>query len=227
MIDYQTIAVIIPAAGYGKRMKLSVPKQFIQVGGKSVLAHTVDKFHCWAKTYGRHIVIMVALSEMAELPKDVTNVVTCLGGKERANSVSNAMEALHQVLQFDWVMVHDAARPLVRVNEIEKLYQALKEDEVGGLLAQKVTATVKRVEKGKVVETIPRDSLYLAQTPQLFRFDLLRRALGGDCAHFTDEAAGIEAMGLQPKVVEGSADNIKISTASDLAYFERLVRVQA
>lgn len=226
MTDYQTIAVIIPAAGFGSRMNLPVPKQFIQVGEKSILAHTVDKFHRWAKKHGRHIIIMVALSKEAELPEDVINVVTCEGGKERANSVSNALDALQQVLQFDWVMVHDAARPLVRVDDIEKLYQTLKKDEVGGLLAEKVTATVKRVEKGKVVETIPRESLYLAQTPQLFRFDLLRRSLDGDCSHFTDEAAGIEAMGMQPKVVEGSADNLKISTANDLAYFERLIRMQ-
>lgn len=227
MSDYQTIAVIIPAAGVGKRMQSATPKQFLNVGGKTILAHTVDKFHQWAATYGHHIVIMVALCQGETLPDDVDNVAVCEGGETRADSVDYAMTALHQVVQFDWVLVHDAARPLVSPSDIETLFQTLKNDNVGGILAEKITATVKRVSDDKIVETLPRENLYLAQTPQMFRFDLLSDALSAERSHFTDEAAAIEALGYQPKVVTGSAENIKITNPEDLRFFERMLSQQS
>lgn len=226
MADYQTIAVVIPAAGVGKRMNSSTPKQFINVGGKTILAHTVDKFHQWAATYGHHIIVMVALSEGEKLPNDVKDVAVCEGGETRSDSVYSAMTSLHAVLQFDWVMVHDAARPLISPDDIERLFQTLKDDNVGGILAEKITATVKRVCEGEIVETLPREDLYLAQTPQMFRFDLLAEALSAERSHLTDEAAAIEAAGHQPKIVIGKADNIKITTPEDLTFFEWVVQCQ-
>ncbi len=141
------IAVIIPAAGFGKRMGGDIAKQFITVGGKTILAHTVDKIQAWAKHYQHNIIIMIAISDGVELPTDVCtdkgntdNIMTCIGGKERADSVANALSVITE--QFTdsntnnlpkWAMVHDAARPLVDIDDIEKLYQALKDDDIGGI----------------------------------------------------------------------------------------------
>lgn len=215
----KTIAVIIPAAGFGLRMGHRVAKQFMQVKGKTVLAHTVDKIQTWAKQYHHDIVIMVALSSDVELPADVLGVQTCLGGKERADSVANALLEIEKTGNFTWAMVHDAARPMVAVADIEKLYQAIKDDEVGGILAKKVNATVKRVSGDKITATVPREDLWLAQTPQMFRFALLQQSLQGQRAGLTDEASGIENMGLVAKIIEGGRDNVKITTPEDLHYF--------
>ncbi|PIE45257.1 MAG: 2-C-methyl-D-erythritol 4-phosphate cytidylyltransferase [Gammaproteobacteria bacterium] len=217
-----SIAVIIPAAGFGTRMGKTVAKQFIEVGGKTILAHTVDKIQAWAATYSHQIAVMVALSEGAVLPDEITGVHTCVGGKTRADSVANALQAIGELGNFTWAMVHDAARPLVSVDDIETLYQKLKDDAVGGILAKKVAATVKRAEGWRITKTIARDNLWLAQTPQLFRFDLLQQSLSGQRTHLTDEASGIEAMGLQPKIISGGRENLKITTPEDLAYFEQL-----
>lgn len=215
----KTIAVIIPAAGFGLRMGHRVAKQFMQVKGKTVLAHTVDKIQTWAKQYHHDIVIMVALSSDVELPADVLGVQTCLGGKERADSVANALSEIEKTGNFNWAMVHDAARPMVAVADIEKLYQAIKDDEVGGILAKKVNATVKRVSGDKITATVPREDLWLAQTPQMFRFALLQQSLQGQRSGLTDEASGIENMGLVAKIIEGGRDNVKITTPEDLHYF--------
>lgn len=213
------IAVVIPAAGFGTRLGSPIAKQFLVTGGKTVLAHTVNKIHTWAQHYHHNITLMVALSEYSELPNDVHNVSICLGGKTRADSVANALSSLAVLGSFDWAMVHDAARPLVRINDIETLYQALKNEDVGGILAEKVTATVKLASHNAqgifCQTTLPRDNLWLAQTPQMFRFALLQQALTGERAHITDEASAIEALSLQPKIIAGSRDNIKITTPDD------------
>ena len=215
-----SIAVIIPAAGFGKRLGGDTAKAFVKINNKTILAHTVDKIKLWAERYQHEVSIMVGLSEGSELPFDVSAVKTCVGGKERADTVANAIEALSEMDYFDWIMVHDAARPLVSVCDIERLYQTLKNDKVGGLLAEKVTATVKRASDNIVIETVSRDELWLAQTPQLFRFSLLEKSLNGKRGALTDEASGIEAMGLEVKIVAGSRENIKITTAADLHYFQ-------
>lgn len=220
----ENIAVIIPAAGFGKRMGHEIAKQFIEVGGKTILAHTVAKMQAWASHYQHDIVMMVALSDGVDLPAEITGVKTCLGGKERADSVANALSALQNIGQFDWAMVHDAARPLVDVKDIEKLYQSLKNDNVGGILAEKVTATVKRASHDKsIIATVPREDLWLAQTPQLFRFNLLQQSLQGQREELTDEASGIEHLGYAPKIIEGNRNNIKITTPEDLLYFQQRI----
>lgn len=220
MADYP-IAVVIPAAGFGKRMGVATAKQFISVGGKTILAHTVNQIKQWAQHYQHNIHLMVALSAETPLPSDVCDVFTCIGGQTRADSVANALSALRETSHYDWALVHDAARPLVSIEEIERLYQTIKSDDVGGILAKKVNATVKRAADGYISETVSREGLWLAQTPQLFRFDVLCESLAGDRAHLTDEASGIEAMGLSPKIVEGSRDNIKVTTKEDLDYVKR------
>lgn len=229
-------AVIIPAAGFGKRMGHEIAKQFIKVGGKTILAHTVIKIQTWASHYQHDVMIMVALSNGVNLPADVIangltdgfKVKTCVGGKERADSVANALSALENIGQFDWAMVHDAARPLVAIENIEKLYQTLKDDNIGGILAEKVTATVKQAkqnhsEVNTIITTLPREDLWLAQTPQLFRFALLKRSLQEPRHSLTDEASGIERLGYAPKIIEGNRNNIKITTPEDLLYFTQRI----
>ncbi|PID66482.1 MAG: 2-C-methyl-D-erythritol 4-phosphate cytidylyltransferase [Gammaproteobacteria bacterium] len=226
MASTTPIAVIIPAAGFGQRMSSDTAKQFIRVAGKTILAHTVDKIHAWAKGYHHHVIIMVALSEGVRLPADVTGVHTCTGGQERADSVANALDTLadlHPTHPPQWVMVHDAARPLVCIEDIEKLYQHLKNNAIGGILAEKITATVKKVDGDIITATVPRQDLWLAQTPQLFRFELLQQALQGQRSHLTDEASAIEAMGLPVKIIEGSRNNIKITVAEDLHFFSEQI----
>lgn len=226
------LAIIIPAAGFGKRMGSDIAKQFITVDGRTILAHTVAKLQTWVKDYHHDAVIMVALSDGMDLPADVitdnVNLQTCVGGKERADSVANALSALEKMGQFDWAMVHDAARPLVDMTDIERLYQTLKNDNVGGILAEKVTATVKRADNNgnlTVSATVPREDLWLAQTPQLFRFDLLKQSLQKQRQTLTDEASGIERLGYSPKIIEGNRNNIKITTPEDLAFFEAALKL--
>ncbi|MEX2327851.1 MAG: 2-C-methyl-D-erythritol 4-phosphate cytidylyltransferase, partial [Pseudomonadales bacterium] len=141
------------------------------------------------------------------------------GGDTRGESVFNALRHL-RLEDADWVMVHDAARPCVRLAEIERLVAAVDDSEVGGLLAVPVIDTIKRVQESKVIATLDRQGLWLAQTPQMFRYGVLRRAmekaLAADIA-VTDEASAVEYLGLVPIVVEGRRDNIKVTTRADLA----------
>lgn len=222
----KSIAVIIPAAGFGRRMGADIAKQFINVGGRTILSHTVKQLQTWGQRYQHSMTIIVALSAGARLPDDVDDVLTCVGGETRADSVAHALQALDNVGEFDWAMVHDAARPLVDVADIEKLYDTLKDDNVGGILAEKIVATVKKAQHNAITETIPRDDLWLAQTPQMFRFSLLQQSLRGQRGGLTDEASGIEKMGLVPKIVEGNRNNIKITTTQDLRFFEHMVGEQ-
>ena len=148
-----------------------------------------------------------------------------VGGSTRAQSVLNGIEAL-KADESDWVLVHDAARPCITPTMIEALIAALRDDPVGGLLALPVPDTVKRSDAdGKVSETISRDGLWLAQTPQMFRYGILREALQR-FPDVTDEAGAIERMGLKPKLVVGDARNIKVTYPADFALAESYLGVK-
>lgn len=223
----QTIGVIIPAAGVGQRMQSAVAKQFIEVEGQTILSHTVGQWQQWARDYQHRMVMMIALSNDASLPDDVRKdecLYTCTGGQTRADSVANALAKLTEKASFDWVMVHDAARPLVRPAEIETLWQTLKNDDVGGILALRISETVKFAPAGQIQQTLPREDLYLAQTPQLFRRKYLEQALSISPDNLTDEASALEALGFTPQIIEGHRDNIKITTPQDLDYFKQQLR---
>lgn len=143
------------------------------------------------------------------------------GGPTRACSVFNALIAVRdQVDEDDWVLVHDAARPCLSSAEIDRLFGALSDDDVGGLLALPVADTLKRAdEQDRVVATAPREGLWRALTPQMFRYRLLVEALHRTQADpVTDEAAAIEKLGLRPRLVVGAATNIKVTYADDLAF---------
>ena len=213
---------VLPAAGVGRRMGGSIPKQYLELAGRAVIEHTLELFVTHARISG----VVVALgaedgywesTAYAAHPK----VMRAPGGAERCHSVLNALSALEgRAEEHDWVLVHDAARPCLRLADLERLIDGLLEDEVGGLLGIPVRDTMKRAADGvRIDTTVDRSSLWHAYTPQMFRLGLLRRALREALSAndlVTDDASAIERLGLAPRLIEGHADNIKITRAEDL-----------
>lgn len=148
------------------------------------------------------------------------------GGESRRDSVFNGLLAA-QLQADDWVLVHDAARPCLTEADLHKLIGACEDDEVGGLLALPVAETVKRAAEGRVLRTEDRSTLWLAQTPQMFRAGVLMQALQRARGPVTDEASAVEQIGLKPKLVQGSRDNLKVTWPEDLAIAEALLRRRA
>ena len=218
--------VIIPAAGSGSRIGADLPKQYLQLAGKTVIEHTLSRFSEHPKISG----IVVALSSQDKAwdglqykcPKKLIRVE---GGAERYHSVLNALGALSDhASEQDWVLVHDAARPCLQTDDIDQLIQALSNHPVGGLLAVPVRDTMKRTDNNGVVqETVVRENLWHALTPQMFRFGELREALTravADGVEVTDEASAMEYVGKQPELVKGRWNNIKITHPEDIALAE-------
>ncbi|MTW19838.1 2-C-methyl-D-erythritol 4-phosphate cytidylyltransferase [Allochromatium palmeri] len=213
---------VLPAAGVGRRMGSTVPKQYLELAGRAVIEHTLEGFVSHARIQG----VVVALgaedgywdtTAYAAHPK----VLRAPGGAERCHSVLNALSVLEdRANEDDWVLVHDAARPCLRRSDLDRLIDSLCEDSVGGLLGIPVRDTMKRAGDGERIDaTVDRSSLWHAYTPQMFRLGLLRRALhealeANDLV--TDDASAIERLGLAPRLIEGHADNLKITRAEDL-----------
>ena len=212
---------LIPAAGVGARMGADGPKQYLPLGGKPMLRHTIDAF--LSSPLISHTYVVVSLDDTyidALIASPRVSVMRC-GGATRMESVSNALRQMGELIgQDDWVLVHDAARPGLNAALIEKLITTIGDDAVGGLLALPVVDTVKRA--GATVETGARDGLWLAQTPQMFRYRLLRDALAAaaDASVITDDASAIEAMGWSPKLVEGHPRNLKVTRPADIRIAE-------
>jgi 2-C-methyl-D-erythritol 4-phosphate cytidylyltransferase len=205
-------------------MGSSVPKQYLQLGDKVVLEHSLDALLACPLLSG--IVVAVSADDpywpATQVRYRARGVHAVTGGVERCHSVLRALDHLAGPADDrDWVLVHDAARPCVRAEDIERLLATVGEDENGGLLAVPVTDTIKRSAAGdRVGATVDRRYLWRALTPQLFRIDLLRAALeasvcGGQAV--TDDAAAMEQAGYAPLLVEGAGDNIKITVPADLA----------
>ena len=212
---------LIPAAGVGARMAAAGPKQYMNVGGKPMLRHTIDAF--LSSTLINHVYVVVSPDDGqidAIVPAAGVTVLRC-GGDSRMASVQNALRQLGELLgEQDWVLVHDAARPGLNAALIDKLITTIGGDAVGGLLALPVVDTVKRA--GSAVSTVSRDGLWLAQTPQMFRYRLLCNALAAatDASVITDDASAVEAMGLSPKLVEGHPRNLKVTLPADIRIAE-------
>jgi len=214
---------VVPAAGVGRRMGSDLPKQYLRLGDRRILEHTLAALACCRRISG----IYAAIAEgdtywtTLTLPDD-WGVVAVLGGAERAYSVLNAIEALlvGPADAQDWVLVHDAARPCLRNDDLERLIDVAGSHPVGGILARAVADTVKRVSSdGEILETVDRSGLWAAQTPQMFRLAMLRDALSSGLAAglgLTDEAGAMEYAGWKPIVVEGHAENIKVTAPQDL-----------
>lgn len=214
---------VIPAAGIGARMAAAQPKQYLPLAGLPVLRHVLDTFAACALI--AHVYVIVSVEDtsidalMAQAPHLQTRVTVLRnGGATRAETVLKALQTLRaDCRDDDWMLVHDAARPGLTTLLIERLVAALREDPVGGLLAMPVVDTVKRADaEGRCIATVPRDGLWTAQTPQMFRYRLLCEALARPGLH-TDEASAVEALGLQPKLVPGSARNFKLTLPDDIA----------
>lgn len=212
---------LIPAAGVGARMAADGPKQYLPIGGKPMLRHTVDAF--LSSPLINHVYVVVSANDAqidAVVPKAGVTVLRC-GGASRLESVQNALRQLGELLApQDWVLVHDAARPGLNAALIEKLITTIGDNAVGGLLALPVVDTVKRA--GSAVSTLARDGLWLAQTPQMFRYRLLCNALAAvtDASVITDDASAVEAMGCSPMLVEGHPRNFKVTLPADIRIAE-------
>ena len=221
---------IVPAAGRGTRMGTGTPKQYLQVMGLTLIEHSL-------RALLRHPevdAVMVALApddpfwagwrEMEGKP-----IYTCQGGVERADSVLSALQALPATVSEDqFVLVHDAARPCLRGVDLSRLFAIGQADPIGAILAAPVRDTLKRAnDEGRSAMTEPREALWRALTPQMFRRGGLTRALQAAMrvgAKVTDEAMAMERLGLKPRLVEGSEDNIKVTTPADLDLAEFILR---
>lgn len=222
--QHENFWVIIPAAGKGLRMGASIPKQYLSIGEKTILEHTITKFANLALI--QQIVVVIQSDDPCwQKLKHVQHqpIITAKGGQTRAQSVLNGLGALiDRAKPNDWVLVHDAVRPCIRYQMIEHLIESLANHEVGGLLGIPVVDTLKQTNaKSEVLQTISRDSIWCAQTPQMFRFQLLFTALRHameNKINITDEASAIEAMGKTPKIITGDSRNIKITNSTDLSF---------
>jgi 2-C-methyl-D-erythritol 4-phosphate cytidylyltransferase len=217
---------LIPAAGIGSRMGIALPKQYAHLAGKPMLRHVLDTFA--ASTSITHTFAVVSggdphIDEMMESGPSLSGRVTIVrdGGATRRETVLNGLLAMRpQIADDEWVLVHDAARPGLSTALIDRLLAELGEDAVGGLLAMPIVDTLKRVNgERRAQTTVQRDGLWAAQTPQMFRYGVLRKALE-QAGEVTDEASAIEALGLAPRMVMGSARNIKITHPDDLPLAE-------
>ena len=210
---------LVPAAGSGSRFGGELPKQYLMLHGKPLLQHALDRLLAQFPL-ARLYVVLAPDDELFEAMITVTSNVIVLrcGGRTRGASVHNALSRMAGG-DDDWIVVHDAARPCVDADSSLRLQRELANDDVGGFLALPVTDTLKRVDDdSRVVRTEPREGLWRAQTPQMFRFGVLRRAFAlPGLDGFTDEAQAVERLGLKPRAVVGNAFNVKVTFPDDLA----------
>ena len=222
---------LVPCAGVGQRAGADGPKQYAGLAGRSVVAHT-----------------LAALAEVAELEATLVVLaaddcsfethapafdghrawVARCGGETRAASVAQGLTELRGrgVDDEDWVLVHDAARCLVRPEWVRALIASCRDDEVGGLLALPLADTLKQGRGERVGATVPRGGKWLAQTPQMFRLGLLQRALAAAGPEVTDESSAVEAFGLAPLLVPGDIENLKLTWPADFALAARLLETR-
>ncbi len=210
---------LLPAAGVGARMGGHTPKQYLDLAGRPMLWHSIAAFQRHPAITAVHVVLSPDDGYWADFDGsgfDKLKTWRC-GGASRAASVLNGLDALAaEVDEQDWILVHDAARPCITATLIDRLIEVLADDPVGGLLALPVADTLKRESQdGRVLETVPRAGLWGAQTPQMFRFGVLREALRRAGPEVTDEASAIERLGLAPRLVMGDARNLKVTWPAD------------
>lgn len=217
--------VIVPAAGGGARFDSALPKQYCLIQGKAILVHTLEKL--LSCDLFKQIVVALAQDDKHYSALDLSHdprVVPVIGGETRMASVGNALKWIEKVGKpQDWVLVHDAARAALNLNDLMKLINDVKEDPIGGILGVPVSDTMKRVEGDKIEGTVSRAGLWHALTPQMFRLSILLESYN----HFaklqrtaTDEAEMVEGCGYKAKMIRASHPNPKLTYQEDLAYFE-------
>jgi 2-C-methyl-D-erythritol 4-phosphate cytidylyltransferase len=214
---------VVAAAGRGERFGNRRPKQYALLRGRPLLSWSLGSL--LAEPAIAAVVVALAPGDrrFARLPEaSAARVRTCEGGARRELSVANALRALEsEARDEDWVLVHDAARPCLRRSDLRALIEGVGDDPVGGLLAVPLGDTLKvAAADGRCDRTVPREGLWRALTPQMFRYGLLRRALALCIDRergVTDEAAAVELLGLRPRLVRGRGDNLKVTHPEDLA----------
>ena len=234
-INNPSIWAVIPAAGIGQRMRSDIPKQYLPLAGSTVIENTIHRLLAASQVKG----LSISLRHDDQYWDGVNiesskPVIRAEGGAERCDSVLNAMEALADYDDFnidnDWVLVHDAVRPCVRLDDLDRLIEQATSNESGGLLALPVRDTMKRASESQSVQvTVDREGLWHALTPQLFPYRALWEALikaMEEGVTVTDESSAMEHAGYAPKLVEGHEDNIKITRPNDLRLAELFIADQ-
>ena len=225
---------LIPCAGTGSRAGTALPKQYQQVAGQPMVMHTLQALAQVPQLASGWVILSPdddhVWAEQGWPPH--FKRVAC-GGASRAQSVFNGLQAmlLADLDPQDWVLVHDAARCLVSPESVTRLIATCSDDAVGGLLALPLPDTLKSEEGGRVLATVPREHKWLAQTPQMFRLQALHDALAAVAASgfsgITDEASAMERLGLKPRLVEGTAQNFKVTYPADFALAEAILGSRA
>lgn len=229
-----TIWAILPAAGIGRRMGATIPKQYLQLNGLAVIEHSLKLLSSLPQLKKITVVIHPDDEHWGEIDTDcfASEIVTVVGGDERGQSVLNGLRSLGAAPD-DWVLVHDAVRPCTSLNDIAQLIKEVAESDDdchGGILATPISNTIKRVNQANEIEgTVERERLWNALTPQLFPFKQLIQAMESAITQglpITDEASAMEHFGYPVKVVPGSSHNIKITHQADLALAELILKAQ-
>lgn len=217
----ETLYAVVPAAGIGTRMGAEIPKQYLELQGKTILQHTLQTLTAFYSL--EKIMVPISANDQWFANQPASNhekIQTCQGGSERFESVLNGLNALiDQGAELDaWVMVHDVARPCIFPSDLEKLFSARSEQ--GAILALEVRDTMKRTDdEGRIIDTVERKHLWHALTPQLAPLGVLRDAISkcvSDGVSITDEASALEYVGLKPIAVAGHPSNIKVTRPEDL-----------
>jgi 2-C-methyl-D-erythritol 4-phosphate cytidylyltransferase len=225
------VFALIPAAGSGSRLSGKTPKQYLPLAGRPMLWHAIRAV-CVPPV--KSVFVVLAPDDKAFAREDWSAFQGRLeplycGGESRRDSVFNGLvAAMEAVDASDWVLVHDAARPCLPRADLERLIEEVQADEIGGILAFPAADTVKKVAKDeggaqRIAGTEDRTQLWLAQTPQMFRAGLLAQALRRAGKAVTDEAGAIEEMGLKPRLVAGSRDNLKVTYPEDIVIAEAIL----
>jgi 2-C-methyl-D-erythritol 4-phosphate cytidylyltransferase len=226
---------LIPAAGSGTRLGSELPKQYLSLAGRTILWHAVRAV-CVPPI--ESVFVVLAPGDLFFAQQDWSafggrlEPLYC-GGETRRDSVYNGLVAAMAAIEAnDWMLVHDAARPCLPRRDLETLMRETQDDEVGGILALPIAETVKKAAKDesgaqRVAATEDRSLLWLAQTPQMFRAALLLQALKRARGTPTDEAAAVEQMGLKPRLIAGSRENLKVTWPEDIAIAEGILKGRA
>lgn len=233
----QRFFALVPCAGFGTRAGAAGPKQYAALAGRALVLWTLEALARVKELDGTLVVLSPGDTQFAALAAegDAEAAGSCwsanVGGQTRAETV---YAGLHDLLarganEDDWVLVHDAARCLIRPDAVRRLIAACRDDAVGGLLAIPLHDTLKRADPAdRVAATVPRDAMWAAQTPQMFRIgplrDALRQGFSRPDLAITDEASAMEAVGQAPRLVRGDFENIKVTWPEDFALAERLLR---
>lgn len=226
---------LIPCGGSGSRAQSEIPKQYRVIAGKPMVMHTLTAFELVNRLAGGLVVIARDDEQLPKLLKFSKNTIFSIASKAGNTRATTVFKGLKVLLEqgatvADWVLVHDAARCLITPDQINALIDACENDALGGLLALPLPDTLKSEQAGRVASTLGRSDKWLAQTPQMFRIGALLEALtaAGDLsdpanALITDESSAMECMGLQPKLVRGSAQNFKVTYPEDFALAEAVL----